>query len=367
MPSRSWSAAGIVREFAGRVGGAIRYDFSHGRLRDATYEATSLARRRLLHRRTAEALRRGRSAAAGHDDDRWHVLIAVARTRGRTVLVAASRPTESAAKGRGRFANREAIEHLDAALALGNPDASSAHARIGELRSRLGEYPEPSPHSRRRRPWRRRGPAGGDRTRLGRVDRRRGDLSAAASHLESALGSSGLDPTTRLARRARRAKHHRVACRRPRTRPRAPAPGRAARAGDPRRRGWRNGWSGWSRSCRGDLGAARAALDRSARRPPATRTRRRGSPRHGPRAGAVAADGAVDEAVVSAERVAACRRIGDRHLEAAVENHLADLLHEAGREATSRWTTSSARSPCSPRSGSDAPEREPGMWALAAW
>ena len=48
---------GIVREVPG--GGTRSYDFVHGRMRDAAYEATDLARRRLLHRRAAEALSRG--------------------------------------------------------------------------------------------------------------------------------------------------------------------------------------------------------------------------------------------------------------------------------------------------------------------
>src|SRR3970282_656936 len=47
---------------------------------------------------------------------------------------------------------------------------------------------------------------------------------------------------------------------------------------------------------------------------------------------ALAADGAGDEAAATAKSaIEACQRIGDRHLEAAVENHLADILHDAGR------------------------------------
>ncbi len=82
---------------------------------------------------------------------------------------------------------------------------------------------------------------------------------------------------------------------------------------------------------------------------------------------ALAADGEVDEAVASAERaVAACRRIGDRHLEAAVENHLADLLHEAGRSDESMTHLKRAVALFA-EVGERAPEREPGLWALAAW
>src|SRR5215208_644779 len=51
------AARGLVHEVAGDV-----YDFGHGLVRDLVYEQTSLARRRLLHRRVGEALA---SAARG--------------------------------------------------------------------------------------------------------------------------------------------------------------------------------------------------------------------------------------------------------------------------------------------------------------
>ncbi len=82
---------------------------------------------------------------------------------------------------------------------------------------------------------------------------------------------------------------------------------------------------------------------------------------------ALAADGLVDEAAVSATAAAqACRRIGDRHLEAAVENHLADLLHEAGREEAAMEHLKRAVALFA-EIGDGAPEPDPGIWALAAW
>ena len=81
----------------------------------------------------------------------------------------------------------------------------------------------------------------------------------------------------------------------------------------------------------------------------------------------LAREGAIDDAVALGSAAAeACRRIGDRHLEAAVENHLADLLHDAGREDLAmdhlkRAVTLFAEI------GDAAPERDPGIWTLAAW
>jgi hypothetical protein len=81
----------------------------------------------------------------------------------------------------------------------------------------------------------------------------------------------------------------------------------------------------------------------------------------------MAAEGAVDEAVVTATgALDACRRIGDRHLEAAVENHLADILHDAGREEAAMEHLKAAVALFA-EIGEGAPEPDPGIWSLAAW
>jgi hypothetical protein len=64
--------------------------------------------------------------------------------------------------------------------------------------------------------------------------------------------------------------------------------------------------------------------------------------------------------------VEACRRIGDRHLEAAVENHLADLLHDAGREDLAMEHLKRAVTLFADI-GEGAGDPDPGIWTLAAW
>ena len=54
------------------------------------------------------------------------------------------------------------------------------------------------------------------------------------------------------------------------------------------------------------------------------------------------------------------------HLEAAVENHLADILHAAGRRDESMVHLKRAVALFA-EVGEGAPERDPGIWALAAW
>ena len=63
---------GIVREVPAAP--EVAFDFAHAKLRDAAYDATSLARRRLLHRRTAELLR---AEGGGRDDPGRLVQVAI--------------------------------------------------------------------------------------------------------------------------------------------------------------------------------------------------------------------------------------------------------------------------------------------------
>jgi tetratricopeptide (TPR) repeat protein len=81
---------------------------------------------------------------------------------------------------------------------------------------------------------------------------------------------------------------------------------------------------------------------------------------------ALAAAGDLDAALARGEEaVAACRRIGDRHLEAAVENHLADLLHEAGRDEDALEHLHRSVEAFSEFDG-DPADPDPGVWMLWA-
>ncbi len=187
---------GIVREVPAASGPSAHYDFAHGRMRDVAVEAASLARRRLLHRRTAEALRL-EPAGAGRDElARFARIAGHEREAGRPAEAAAAF-IEAADRAEDIFANREAIEHLEASLALGAADPAAAHARAGELRSRLGEYPAAIAALETAAALARPDELPGIEIVLGRVHRRRGDLDAAASHLRAALALPDLPDATR--------------------------------------------------------------------------------------------------------------------------------------------------------------------------
>ena len=98
-----------------------------------------MARRRLLHRRVAEALRLdlGRS---GRDDLARLVLIASHEQAAGRDREAADAYHDAGRRAAELFANREAIAHDEAALALGHPEVVALHAAIGSLLTRVGDY-----------------------------------------------------------------------------------------------------------------------------------------------------------------------------------------------------------------------------------
>ncbi|MEO8571129.1 MAG: AAA family ATPase [Chloroflexota bacterium] len=357
---------GIVRETPGSTGGAIRYDFSHGRMRDAAYEATSLARRRLLHRRTAEALQL--EPGAGRDDVARFALIGAHQREAGCPVEAATAYLEAAARAETVYANREAIEHLEAALALGGADPGVVYLRIGELQARLGEYAAAVAALETAAALAAPAELPSIEVALGRVHRRRGDLAAAASHLSLALAAPQLASVVRARALVERSL---VALRRGDLDAADAAARDAARAAvqaaDPHGAGVAERLVGLVAQARGDVAGARHALERSlvlAGDDPDPTAAIAASTAL---ALTLAAGGSVDEAVASATAaLEACRRIGDRHLEAAVENHLADLLHDAGREEAAMAHLKRAVALFAEIGEGDL-ERDPGIWALAAW
>jgi predicted ATPase len=135
---------GLIREYTSREGsGNPIYDFSHEKLRSLVYLETSLGRRRILHRRAAEALSsRGRKTAQSISSQiAYHYEQAGREAQAAAYYRAAG---EHAAR---LFANREAIGYYRKALDLSQRadsdlDLSAIHEAIGDLQILLGEYQE---------------------------------------------------------------------------------------------------------------------------------------------------------------------------------------------------------------------------------
>ncbi|HYX48425.1 MAG TPA: tetratricopeptide repeat protein, partial [Ktedonobacteraceae bacterium] len=132
-------AQGLVEEVDVSMGEkTLKYDFSHERLRSLVYEETSLARRRLLHRRVAETLightRENRIPGTLAGQIAYHY------EKSGNEAVAAEYFKQAGDYARSLYANAEALTHYRTALALGYADAAILHENIGDLYTLMGEY-----------------------------------------------------------------------------------------------------------------------------------------------------------------------------------------------------------------------------------
>src|SRR5260370_2261715 len=129
---------GLIREERGTPLTAVSYDFSHEKLRSLVYEETSLARRRLLHRRTAQALvgimrqRRQGSGSLGQ--------IAHHHELGGDLAAAAEYYKRAGERAKALDANVEALTHLPQALPLGHPDTAGPPQGIRKRQNSLPDH-----------------------------------------------------------------------------------------------------------------------------------------------------------------------------------------------------------------------------------
>jgi DNA-binding SARP family transcriptional activator len=347
------------------------YDFSHEKLRALVYEETSLARRRLLHRRVADALggrfhiRRDIGAVAGQIAHHY-------REAGQDAFAAVH--FEIAGNhARALYANAEALAHFRAALALGHPEAAALHEAIGDLHTLLGEYSPALASYETAAALCEPGALAGIERKLGGVHHRRGAWEQAESHYQAALAAlgehgpaaerarvladwsltahvaGGVGAEERAAELARQAldlaeaggdthalaqshnilgvlatgrKHHEAA-----TNHLERSLSLAAQLGDRAACGAALNNLSLARHAQGDLAGALLA---------------------------------AEEALMLASA------LGDRHREAALHNHLADLLHAAGRSPDAMAHLKQAVAIYA-EIGVEAGAVRPEIWKLAEW
>jgi predicted ATPase/DNA-binding SARP family transcriptional activator len=114
-----------------------QYDFYHDRLRDVVYSDASFARRRLLHRRAADALK---AADRGRADHTNAATIAQHLRQAGEEAEAATYYRKAGDYARSRYANTEALSHFETALALGHREEAELHEAIGDLQTLAGRY-----------------------------------------------------------------------------------------------------------------------------------------------------------------------------------------------------------------------------------
>ncbi len=351
---------GVVREVASA--GESAFDFSHARLRDAAYDDTGLARRRLLHRRVAEILR---AAPTSRDDPGRLAQIAGHEHAAGRDAAAAEAYREAGLASRPVHANREALGHLETALALGHPDVAGLQVAIAEVRTALGDYAAAATALEAAAAVVSEAQLPEIELRLGRVHARRGDVATAASHLDAAI--AGGDEKVASAAQVERGT---VALR-------AGDLGLAAAlaaealdsARDLRTIGAASRLSGLVALRRGDPDSARLELGRALDTAGTGNDRDPGAAIAASNALALveAAAGDRESAIgLLEDALAECRRTGELHLEAAVENNLADQLQAAGRHEEAMEHLKHAVSLFAEIGGRPG-ELEPEIWKLVSW
>lgn len=360
--------AGLVVEADADIAATPSYDFSHDKLRALVYEETSLARRRLLHRRVAEALlgrqnqARGAGSVAGQVAHHYQLA-------GNETL-AAEYHKLAGEQAHRLYANREALAHLETALALGHPEAGELHLAIGDLHTLLGEYKAAINSFDAAAAHLTASFSGQIERRLGIVYGRRGQWELAENSLSAALAAflqagqpasaaqvvtdwsltalqrGAVEQAQELARRGVE-----LAAIADDTLAQARAFNAlgviAARLGDnAAARGYLEQSLALAEHW-GDLEARAAALNNLALA-------------HG-------AAGETERALLLEDAaLQLCVARGDRHHEAAIHNNIADILHAAGRSAEALAHVTQAVTILG-EIGAEAGDLQPAIWRLAEW
>jgi predicted ATPase len=339
------------------------YDFTHNKLRAAALQGLTQARRRLLHRRAAEALQA--LAAPGA----WAAQIARHLAAAGRETAAAESYLQAAEQARTLHANGEAADHYAAALALGHPDPARLHEALGDLSTLRGHYREAVRHYETAVAVQEGLLLGRLEHKLGNVFQRWGQWEQAEARYASALSQLGEADQGRLARLY------------------ADWSLAAHRQGDPAKARQLLGKGLRAAEAAGDdLALAQCInmlgiLDRAeGRLEPAEQHLQRSlsiaRQLEDPGAQIAALNNlALAQAdrgdweparAHTEEALALCRTIGDRHRQAALHSNLADLLHRAGQPepALAELKKSAA---LFAEVGAQEGEYLPEIWKLVEW
>jgi DNA-binding SARP family transcriptional activator len=336
------SVRGVILE----SGGA--YDFGHERLRAIAEDRIGLARRRLLHRRIAQALqdRRDDPAIVAR-----HLELAGDDAAAALAYVAA------AAHARSLSAALEAVAHLEAAIALGHQDPAALHEAIGDLHTLRGAYSDALAAYAAAAAHDDPAAAGRLEHKLGGVHERRGEWELAERHYEDALARGGDEAVVQCDR-------SRLAWRRGEL-DRARALGfdalRLAQQSGP------SAAAAQANNILGLLGCGREYLERSLELSselpdPSVRI---AALNNLARDHAAAGDLPRAEELIR-EALEQCAAEGDLHHEAALRNNLADILHKAGLDDQAMEELKRAVGAFA-TIGGEGEDLYPGVWNLAEW
>jgi tetratricopeptide (TPR) repeat protein len=180
------------------------FDFAHAQLRRLVYDETSQVRRRLLHRRVADALAVN-ARRSGAESASVAAALANHYQLGGATDKAAHWAAVAGEQARQVYANREAIAHFERALELGAVAFGDAipyviHIHLGDLHTLQGEYAQALEHYLTAKKacqigdknfdagfGKHSGKEGEVEHRLGRLHLRLGDRGEAVQHFARAL------------------------------------------------------------------------------------------------------------------------------------------------------------------------------------
>lgn len=325
-------ARGLVHEVGGGDG-ALTYDFGHDKLRALVYDETSLARRRLLHRRVAEALT-SRARAQTPPGPLAGQAALHYRLGGRNAE-AAHYYKLAGDHARRLYANAEALSHYRSALALGHPDTTALHEAIGDLHTLAGEYGVALTSYQTAAALGSLEALAELEHKLGNVYERRGDGELAERHFEAALAGYGAGGSqgsrARVLADWSLTAHHRGQTERALDLARQ-ALTLAEAGGDRRALAQAHNILGILASSQEDLPTAQLHLERSLALAETLGDTGAQAAALNNLALAFGANDQVTTAITLTERaLKLCASQGDRHREAALHNNLADLLHTVGQ------------------------------------
>ncbi len=344
------------------------YDLSHEQLRKLVYTETSFARRRLLHRRIADALmKRTRDPK---EIERVAGQIAFHYRQAGQDGEASGYYRRAGEHARAIFANAEAIAHFRAALALGDQDQAGLHEAIGDLQTIMGTYQAALASYETAAALD--GEAGLPRVdhKLGVVHHRLGEWERAEGHFQAAL--SGFSGRKHTEARARIYADWSMTAYRQGQGERAEelaekALAQAAQAGAARGQAQVNNILGILARSRGELETAQGYFARSLEYAETLEE-------PGARIAAL-----NNLALVHAERdesdqardhletaLQLCVTLGDRHRQAALLNNLADLLYKSGEnEAAMNYLKQAVT--IFAEIGAEGGGLQPEIWKLVEW
>jgi predicted ATPase/DNA-binding SARP family transcriptional activator len=347
---------------------ALTYDFSHEKLRALVYEETSLARRRLLHRRIADVLashaRGPRKVDALSGQIAHHYQLAGNESQAAEYFRLAGE------YARSLYANAEALAHFRVALALGHPDTAALHEAIGDLSTLLGEYASALKSYETAAALCNAQDLARVEHKLGTVYERRGAWEQAESHYEAALRV--LAETGSVNGRAKLYADWSLTAYRQGQISKALELARQAlhlaeTAHDTFALAQVHNILGILASKQGDLEEAHRHLEESLRLAEDLREPGIHAAALNNLAQACFSEGEIDRAIALTEKALALSLSqGDRHHEAALHSKMADLLHAQGRSEAAMAHLKQAVSIFA-EIGVEAETVQPEIWKLSEW